>query len=98
PWRIRGSAACTIKMAIDSRHERPLDPEAIGTRTLLLWGEADRIVPLRIAHDLHRRLPDARLEVLPRAGHLPLEEQPAAATETIERFLAEPLTRQEASR
>lgn len=87
PARIRGSAASLIKMMGDVCHDAPLHPSKVATRTLLLWGEADQIVPLAVAHYLHRHLPDARLEVIPRAGHLVLEEQPERANEAILRFL-----------
>jgi pimeloyl-ACP methyl ester carboxylesterase len=57
--------------------------------TLLLWGDADRIVPLEIGRGLLERIPDARLEVLPETGHLPLEERPAAANAVLLRWLEE---------
>src|SRR3712207_858967 len=47
--------------------------------TLLLWGEHDRLRPLAHAERWRAALPDARLEVLPDAGHLVLEESPEAA-------------------
>jgi pimeloyl-ACP methyl ester carboxylesterase len=47
--------------------------------TLLLWGEHDRLRPLPHAERWRAALPDARLEVLPDAGHLALEESTEAA-------------------
>lgn len=91
PLRLRGTAAAHLHMIDGVRDDLPLDPATIATRTLLLWGDADPIVPLSVGHRLHATLPDARLEVVPRAGHLVLEEQPAASTAIIERFLATPL-------
>jgi pimeloyl-ACP methyl ester carboxylesterase len=87
PSRLRGSTYALIKLLGDIRRDVPLDPARIGVRTLLLWGEADTAVPLRVAHRLHALLPDARLEVVPRAGHLVLEEQPDASADAILRFL-----------
>lgn len=46
--------------------------------TLLLWGEADRIVPLGYARDWQEVLPHAELEVIPGGSHLLLDEFPAA--------------------
>jgi pimeloyl-ACP methyl ester carboxylesterase len=48
--------------------------------TLLVWGEHDRVRPLAHAQRWLAGLPDARLTVLPDAGHLVLEEAPEAAT------------------
>jgi pimeloyl-ACP methyl ester carboxylesterase len=46
--------------------------------TLLLWGEADRIVPPGFARDWQEVLPHAELEVIPGGSHLLLDEFPAA--------------------
>jgi len=59
----------------------------ISTRTLLLWGEGDRVKPLGQADIWLAALPDARLEVMKGVGHLPLDEQPAAAAELVLKFL-----------
>jgi pimeloyl-ACP methyl ester carboxylesterase len=55
--------------------------------TLLLWGEADQVVPVEQAQVWASRLPDARIERLPGAGHLVLQEHPRAA-EAVRDFLA----------
>lgn len=89
PVRLRGTAASLFKMAADIQRDTPIDPSGIAIRSLLLWGEADTAVPLATAHRLHATMPDARLEVIPRAGHLVLEEQPELCNERIMRFLNE---------
>ncbi len=43
----------------------------------LVWGEQDRLVPALFGRGLRRRLPHARLAVLPRCGHFPMLERPA---------------------
>ena len=54
--------------------------------TLLVWGEHDRVRPAAHAARWQDGLPDARLALLPDAGHLVLEEAPQAA-ERIAAFL-----------
>jgi len=54
--------------------------------TLLLWGEADRIVPLGYAQDWQQVLPHAELAVIPAGSHLLLDEFPAAV-EALRAFL-----------
>jgi pimeloyl-ACP methyl ester carboxylesterase len=44
--------------------------------TLLLWGERDRLVPAALAERFLAELPDARVEIVPRAGHVPMEDAP----------------------
>jgi len=52
--------------------------------TLLVWGEQDRIVPLSVARQYERLLPNARLEILPGAGHLVDFEEPKRLAQLIE--------------
>lgn len=55
--------------------------------TLLLWGDTDRVIPMRVARKLHEELPQATLHVLPRCGHVPPEEQPRESWSIVEDFL-----------
>nr|BCX00093.1 MAG: alpha/beta hydrolase [Bacteroidota bacterium] len=55
----------------------------------LLWGENDRLLPIRWAHLIRRRLPQARLAIIPRAGHLPMREQPEAFVQAVLETLAQ---------
>ena len=55
---------------------------SIDVPTLLLYGEKDTRAPLNVAHDLHTRIPDSRLVVIPGAGHM-------IHIEAAERFNAE---------
>jgi pimeloyl-ACP methyl ester carboxylesterase len=57
---------------------------------LLVWGREDQVVPVEQAEVWTRRLPNARLEVLPGAGHLVLQEDPRAV-EAIKEFLVQPV-------
>lgn len=61
----------------------------IGAPTLLLWGDADALIPVANADDYLAALPDARKVVLPGIGHLPHEEAPARALEPVRAFLEE---------
>lgn len=62
---------------------------SIAVPTLLLWGREDRVVPLWVAERLAAELPDARLAVIERCGHLPPEERPEESLRILERFLDE---------
>jgi len=46
-------------------------------KILLLWGEADRIIPLSSAHRFKALRQDIELKTIPKAGHLPHQENPA---------------------
>ena len=57
----------------------------------LIWGERDRILPMRQASWLKERLPQAELHLLPDVGHAPQEEAPELVNEIIIAFLARSL-------
>ena len=48
----------------------------VNVPTLVVWGESDRIVPLSAGERISSAIPDARLEVIAGAGHLPHIEKP----------------------
>ncbi|MCU0494778.1 MAG: alpha/beta fold hydrolase [Chloroflexaceae bacterium] len=60
---------------------------SIHVPTLVIWGEYDRVLPLRHAHESVARLPQGQLAIIPGAGHLPHVECPAAVAAEIKRFL-----------
>lgn len=55
---------------------------------LLIWGDADSIIP--VAHGLaaHEALPGSRLEIIPGVGHFPHVECPDPVVEMIDEFIA----------
>jgi 3-oxoadipate enol-lactonase len=59
----------------------------IDAPTLILTGTADNVVDHRNADVLARRIPGARVERLPGAGHLFFWEQPAAFVRIVKEFL-----------
>lgn len=91
PWRTREG----IRAALDAgRQIIPPDIEVhtyrygeLDVPTLLLWGDNDRVVPLKTGHRLERQLPDARLVVLHRCGHMPPDERPEESLDVTLRFL-----------
>jgi pimeloyl-ACP methyl ester carboxylesterase len=86
--RARESAAAFASREDVSATDRALRQGLAGFErpTLLLWGEADRVVPLGMAQDWQEVLPQAELEVIPGGSHLLLDEFPAAV-EVLRNFL-----------
>ena len=56
--------------------------------TLIVWGFNDRIVPVQAALSYKRRVPNSRLEIFERTGHLPQLERPARFNALVDEFLA----------
>jgi pimeloyl-ACP methyl ester carboxylesterase len=54
--------------------------------TLILWGGNDRIFPPAYGEAWAKAIAGARLVVLPRCGHLPIQEQPEAFAAALAEF------------
>jgi pimeloyl-ACP methyl ester carboxylesterase len=55
----------------------------VQARTLVLWGDDDRIFPLEFGRRLARDIPDARLRIVSDSGHAPNEERPDRTAELV---------------
>jgi pimeloyl-ACP methyl ester carboxylesterase len=58
----------------------------IAVPTLLIWGELDARSPLRVARQFEDAVPDAKLVVIPRAGHVSNLEQPELFNDAVREF------------
>ncbi|HEX8707809.1 MAG TPA: alpha/beta hydrolase [Pyrinomonadaceae bacterium] len=70
-------------------HAERIEREAhrIKQPALLIWGEDDLDIPLRHGRRLWEQMPDARLVVFRRCGHMPMEEYPREFTELVTDFV-----------
>jgi pimeloyl-ACP methyl ester carboxylesterase len=68
-------------------YHRSLEPllSQPATPTLVVWGEHDRIVPLECGERFAAALPNARLEVVDKAGHAVDLEEPALLADLVRR-------------
>lgn len=67
----------------DTRHRL----QEIEVPTLVVWGLNDRIVRVEDAIGYHRLIPDSRLEIFERTGHVPQLERPGRFNSLVEDFL-----------
>ena len=81
----KGIAA--VQQGMAERPDSMATLKTITAPTLVLVGDEDGITPLEAAEAMRRDLPDARLEIIPRAGHLAVFEQPQAAGSALRKFL-----------
>jgi pimeloyl-ACP methyl ester carboxylesterase len=54
--------------------------------TLIIWGENDRLFPPAYGEAWHKAIPGSRLVVLPRCGHLPIQEKPDEFVQLVTEF------------
>lgn len=67
--------------------DRYADLPKIQAPTLVIHGDADRLVPYRNGEILAERIPGATLRTLRNCGHLAMWEQPATLGQTLIEFL-----------
>jgi 4,5:9,10-diseco-3-hydroxy-5,9,17-trioxoandrosta-1(10),2-diene-4-oate hydrolase len=80
-WQGRGKAVAPI----------PVEQlRQVTHRTLIVWGGEERFLPLSHAEAAQRVMPNARLQVIPKAGHITFFDQPEAFCDLIIQFLKEP--------
>ena len=83
--KANGTMRETIKKVLDE----DLLPELskIQTKTLIIWGDKDRMVPVKYAYIFKEKIENAKLEILPKIGHSPHLEAPENFSEIIINFL-----------
>ena len=65
------------------------DMPSLSIPTLFIWGDSDKFSPSSIGRDIAAKMPDARIEVLEDAGHVPYLEQPERIAKLITEFLSD---------
>lgn len=86
--RVRGTHDALIAMSNSNREaDVPHQLKHVQVPTLIIWGKRDRVVPERHAYRHYRELPNARLEWIETAGHLPHEEEPETVNALLHDFL-----------
>ena len=61
--------------------------QEIEIPTMVVWGLNDQIVPVEAALGYHRLIPNSRLEMFERTGHLPMLERPQRFNPLLEQFI-----------
>ncbi|MDQ5844356.1 MAG: alpha/beta hydrolase [Acidobacteriota bacterium] len=87
PLRTRGTHRAIVRSVRRWDAERvSRDAHLLTQRTLIVWGDRDREVPLADGHRLHEAIPNSRLIVFRECGHLPHEEYPQEFTKLVSEF------------
>jgi pimeloyl-ACP methyl ester carboxylesterase len=88
---MEGSGRAGFLPALDALLSYPLRDRLgeVACPTLIVWGENDRIVPVKDAGRFERLIPNAHKVILPDTGHVSMVERPAVFNALLERFLSE---------
>jgi pimeloyl-ACP methyl ester carboxylesterase len=82
---VRPESMRTALLVMAEADQRDLLPR-ITVPTLLIWGERDARSPLSVAHQFEDALPDAKLVVIPGAGHVSNLERPELFNDAVREF------------
>lgn len=87
--RDYAKANSTMKKTIIKVLEEDLLPDLAGinAKTLLIWGEGDKMVPVKYAEIFRENIKNSKLEILPKISHSPHLEVPEKLSEIIIQFL-----------
>ena len=85
--RIGGTAGAAQATALAARKDAVSRLGALHMPALVLWGEADTLVPVAVGRALADALPHAHFHVLKDCGHLPTLEKPAESAALFAEFL-----------
>lgn len=83
-----GGVADSLLAMADRRDSTEL-LAGISCPAWVVAGEEDTFIPAEQARALQARIPDSRLEIIEKAGHLVNLEQPARFQQIVERFISE---------
>ncbi|WND01940.1 alpha/beta hydrolase [Temperatibacter marinus] len=88
--RVEGNRRATrMRFAGYAKKQPDIQAEMITVPTLILWGEEDKLIHVSSAYEWDRRLPNGRLIVYPKVGHLPMEEIPLQSATAAKSFIFE---------
>ena len=82
---VRPESMRTALLVMAEADQRDLLPH-IAVPTLLIWGELDARSPLTVASQFEEAIPDAKLVVIPGAGHVSNLEQPELFNDALRKF------------
>ncbi|MBT3783381.1 alpha/beta hydrolase [bacterium] len=60
----------------------------ISIPVLLLWGNRDLLIPLKIGKRLNKEIPHSELQIIADCGHIPQEQYPDITTNLISNFVS----------
>jgi len=89
--QVLGSGKPGFSDALEAMCRYPLRDrlEKIKCPTLIIWGDKDRLVPVKDAAIFEKLIPDSRKIVYKDTGHVSMMERPARFNEDVRAFLEE---------
>lgn len=87
PFQLPGGVQALFAWSDRSAEQPPVHPAAIKVPTLLIWGDRDTAVPLKVGKGLASAMATSTLVILPGQGHLAHELYPELVDPLVLDFL-----------
>jgi pimeloyl-ACP methyl ester carboxylesterase len=88
----RSAFVHALRAVVDHEGQRVSALERIAAdkrlRSLIIWGDRDKIVPASHGRDVHQLIPNTYLAVFERSGHFPHRDDPERFVKVLDEFLA----------
>jgi pimeloyl-ACP methyl ester carboxylesterase len=88
PLRTRGGQLAALRARTQSALF-PIEEDLgkVNTRTLIIWGAEDALIPLEAARLMNSRIKNSQLVILEKCGHVPQEEMPERVLDEVVGFI-----------
>jgi 3-oxoadipate enol-lactonase len=87
--KMSAAGIAAVQRGMAARPDSAPTLRTIDVPTLIVAGEEDNLTPVADAQMMQQQIPKSKLQVIPRAGHYAIFEQPEDVTRIIRQFLAE---------
>lgn len=89
--QLRGAGKPGFMQALQANLDYPIRQRLaeIACPTMIVWGEEDKVIPVRDAGVFEELIPGSRKVLFKDTGHMAMLERPAAFNELLESFLSE---------
>jgi pimeloyl-ACP methyl ester carboxylesterase len=84
---VPGYAAYKCWRSLFTNYDIRSQVSKINVPALIVAGEKDWSIPMKMSRFLHRSIEGSRLEVIPNCGHLPMLEKPEEFNKILTGFL-----------
>lgn len=89
PLQIDGTAEAIIGVWANAKEIEKLSSDSLkNTPVLVIWGTKDRWIPKSSAKSFLKTVPGARVDLIPGAGHIPMETHPEIFNSLLSDFLS----------
>ncbi|MEY3187029.1 MAG: hypothetical protein RL675_853, partial [Bacteroidota bacterium] len=82
-----GNRQATLDIFKQRKYASAEKIKSISTPTLIIWGEEDQLIDVSNAYLFKKDIQRSELVVIPKTGHVPMEENPSAFLIALNKFI-----------